>query len=222
MNYQYDLHRNQKPSCALCHARITGAQNSQASAQTNFVLCAGRIFVCFCVRGGIGNRGGVSWLWGCFKPRGGLLCWPFWGGGPGVGLAFCCFVFYSTRQFALCLTLCYFVLVFFGPFSIAITSLGEERGNLGAFRTFVRFGLVWSCRFPLPLGVWEFGDFLNMVHQYVSLRFGQLRWGNTVATIFGKDCQLCLPSGFLWLLNCICLSFPFDVKNLKESDCISS
>ena len=41
------------------------------------------------------------------------------------------------------------------PFSIAITSLGEERTNLGAFRTFVRFVLVWFCRFPLPLGVWE-------------------------------------------------------------------
>ena len=28
------------------------------------------------------------------------------------------------------------------PFSIAITSLGEERANLSAFRTFVRFVLV--------------------------------------------------------------------------------
>ena len=33
-------------------------------------------------------------------------------------------------------------LCFFSPFSIAITSLGEERANLSAFRTFVRFGLV--------------------------------------------------------------------------------
>ena len=46
-------------------------------------------------------------------------------------------------------------LCFFSPFSIAITSLGEERANLSAFRTFVRFVLVWICRFPLPLGVWE-------------------------------------------------------------------
>ena len=38
----------------------------------------------------------------------------------------------------------------FSPFSIAITSLGEERANLSAFRTFVRFVLVWICRFPLP------------------------------------------------------------------------
>ena len=62
---------------------------------------------------------------------------------------------YSTRRFNLCLTLCHFVLVFFSPFSIAITSLREERANLNAFCMFVRFVLVWICRFPLPLGVWE-------------------------------------------------------------------
>ena len=62
---------------------------------------------------------------------------------------------YSTLLFVLYFTLCYFVLVLFSPFSIAITSLGEERVNLSAFRTFVRFALVWFCLFPLPLGVWE-------------------------------------------------------------------
>ena len=62
---------------------------------------------------------------------------------------------YSTRRFVLCLTLCHFVRVFFSLFSIAITSLGEEKANLSAFRTFVRFVLVWICRFPLPLDVWE-------------------------------------------------------------------
>ena len=46
-------------------------------------------------------------------------------------------------------------LCFSSPVSIAITSLGEERANLSTFRTFVRFVLVWICRFPLPLGVWE-------------------------------------------------------------------
>ena len=62
---------------------------------------------------------------------------------------------YSTRRFVLCLTLCYFVLVFFSPFSIVITSLGEERANLSAFHTFVRFAVVWFCLFSLPLGVLE-------------------------------------------------------------------
>ena len=62
---------------------------------------------------------------------------------------------YSARRFVVCLTLCHFVLVFFSPFSIAITSLGEERANLSAFRTFDRFVLVWICRFSLPLDVWE-------------------------------------------------------------------
>ena len=46
-------------------------------------------------------------------------------------------------------------LCVFSPFSIAITLLGEERANLSVFRTFVRFMLVWFCRFLLPLGVWE-------------------------------------------------------------------
>ena len=49
---------------------------------------------------------------------------------------------YSTRRFVLSLALCYFVLVFFSPFSIAITSLGEKRADLNAFRTFVRLALV--------------------------------------------------------------------------------
>ena len=62
---------------------------------------------------------------------------------------------YSTRRFVLCLTLCYFLLVFFSPFSSAITSLREERANLSAFRTFVRFVLVWFCWFPVPLAVLE-------------------------------------------------------------------
>ena len=68
---------------------------------------------------------------------------------PGASLTLCCFVVYSTRRFVLCLTLCYFVLVFFSPFSIAIASLGEERANLSAFRTFVQFMLIWFCRFVL-------------------------------------------------------------------------
>ena len=63
--------------------------------------------------------------------------------------------FYSTGRFVLCIALCYFVLVFFSPLSIAITSLGRERASVGAFCTFVRFALVWFCLFPLPLGVLE-------------------------------------------------------------------
>ena len=47
---------------------------------------------------------------------------------------------YSTRRFVLCLTLCYFILVFFSPFSVAITSLGKERGLIVVL--FIRvFGL---------------------------------------------------------------------------------
>ena len=55
----------------------------------------------------------------------------------------------------LCVFFFFFFFFFFSPFSIAITSLGEERTSLCAFHTFVRFALVWGCLFPLPLGVWE-------------------------------------------------------------------
>ena len=58
---------------------------------------------------------------------GGLFYWPFEGGGLGVSLTLCCFVVYSTKRFVLSLVLCYFVLVFFSPFSIAITSLSGRK-----------------------------------------------------------------------------------------------
>ena len=62
---------------------------------------------------------------------------------------------YSTRRSVLNLALCYFVLVFFSPFSIEITSLGEDRANLSAFRTFVRFALVWF--FSVSSSYWCLG-----------------------------------------------------------------
>ena len=64
-------------------------------------------------------------------------------------------LFVALRRFVLSFALCYFVLVFFIPFSIVTTLLGEERASFCAFRTFVRFALVWLCVFSLPLGVWE-------------------------------------------------------------------
>ena len=48
------------------------------------------------------------------------------------------------------LFLCFSVLLV-----LRLPRLGEERANLSAFRTFVRFVLAWICRFRLPLGVLE-------------------------------------------------------------------
>ena len=62
---------------------------------------------------------------------------------------------YSTRRFVLSLVLCYFVLMFVSPFSIAITSIDADRVNLSVFSTFVRFAFVLFSLFPLPLGAWE-------------------------------------------------------------------
>ena len=60
---------------------------------------------------------------------------------------------YSAGRFVVCLSVCHFVLVFFSLFGVAITSLGEEIANLGAFLAFVGFVLIWVCRVPLPLEV---------------------------------------------------------------------
>ena len=43
-----------------------------------------------------------------------------------ISLTLCYFVVCSARRFVVCLSVCHFVLVFFSPFSIAITSLGES------------------------------------------------------------------------------------------------
>ena len=98
-----------------------------------------------------------------------------------------------------------FLFFFLSPFSIAITSLGEERANLSAFRTFVRFVLVWICRFPLPLSVWE-GPFFTFVFRLVSqgsLCFGIVTFPGSLYLIY----ILLLPATFLTLRINVTYSF---------------
>ena len=83
---------------------------------------------------------------------------------PVLVLLFVAMWFILRGDLFLRLPLCYFVLVFFSPFSIAITSLGEERANLSIFRTCVRFALAWVCLFPRPPGVWEGLRLVSVAH----------------------------------------------------------
>ena len=80
-----------------------------------------------------------------------------------------------------------------------ITSLGEERANLSAFRTFVRFVLVWICLFPLPLGVWEGLRFviaaLPGLFFYLFLLVGARGFLNLVL-------QICTPNTVPAIFNC--------------------
>ena len=88
--------------------------------------------------------------------------------------------------------MCHFGLVFFSPFSIANTSLGEERANLSAFRTFVRFVLVWICRFPLPLGVWEGLRFVIVaLYGLFSYRFWRAIDLNTIKLSMSLYLEVC-------------------------------
>ena len=79
-----------------------------------------------------------------------LIPHPLCGGGLKCILehkfVFNLFYWFYEAGFVLYLTLCYFVLVFFSPFSIAITSLGEERANLSAFFFFFFFFFFFDVR----------------------------------------------------------------------------
>ena len=86
--------------------------------------------------------------------------------------------------------------MFFSPFSTAITSLGEERLNLSAFRTFDRFVLDWICRFPLPLGIWE------------GLRFVIVALSGLFLTFFVLPCVI--------LFMCIISPFSIAIISLGE------
>ena len=61
-----------------------------------------------------------------------------------------------------CLQLCFVLLV------LRLPRLGK-RGSLAAFRTFVRFAVVWFCPFPLPLGVWVGLQFVIVAPPVFSL-----------------------------------------------------
>ena len=73
----------------------------------------------------------------------------------------------STKRFVLSIDLCYFVLVFFSPFSIVITSLGEERVILVLFVHlfdlrlfgFVCFLFLLESRKGCGLWLWHSLDF---------------------------------------------------------------
>ena len=56
--------------------------------------------------------------------------------------------------FLIILALCILFLYFSILLALQLPRLGK-RANFSAFCTFVQFALVWICRFPLPLRVWD-------------------------------------------------------------------
>ena len=68
---------------------------------------------------------------------------------PVLALLFVALCFVFLRGDLFYVFSCYFVLVFFSHFGMAITSLGKERANISAFHTFVPFALVWFRLFCL-------------------------------------------------------------------------
>ena len=109
-------------------------------------LCEGRVFVCFCIKSGVGTQGGVGWLWGCFGPP--VVC------SADVPVLVLLFV---TLWFILRGDLLYVFpcVILFLCFSVLLVlrsprlwggrwgrGVGGGGAGLGAFRAFVRFVLV--------------------------------------------------------------------------------
>ena len=90
--------------------------------------------------------------------------WPFLGGGPGA--VWLCGLFYGALRVLFKVFPCSLSSCLVIPFSIVITSLGEERAGLCASRAlfvcFVRvsFFFFFFFHFSLPLGV---GGWLRFV-----------------------------------------------------------
>ena len=73
------------------------------------------------------GQGELGWPKSALNPHWFILP-PFEGGGPSVSLTLCCFMVYSTRLFVLCLTLYYFVLVFFAVLlALRLPRLGKRK-----------------------------------------------------------------------------------------------
>ena len=80
------------------------------------------------------------------------------------------------------LFLCFSVLLV-----LRLPRLGKRELILVAFRTFVRFVLVWICRFPLHLGVWEGLRFVIVALPGLFL----LPFFSSKTVVFGVVCSLC-------------------------------
>ena len=70
-------------------------------------------------------------------------------------VALCVFFFFLYEAFCFRSYLVFFVILCFSVLLALQLPRFWKRANLSVFRTFVQFVLVWICRFPLPLGVWE-------------------------------------------------------------------
>ena len=88
-------------------------------------LCVGRVFVYFCVESDVGARGG-------------LFCWPFWGGGPGVVPTLCTvFFFFFFFFFYMCCDASIVVTVFNScPLCFLFNSLCCDASILVTFNSF--------------------------------------------------------------------------------------
>ena len=142
------------------------------------------------------------------KTPGGLFCWPFWGGGPGVGL--CCFVVYSVRRFLKPCLVLFCSCVFRSFWRCGCLAWGGAGGGgrlvlvhfvrLFGLRLFgfVRFLLVsgkgcglWLCHsldFSLTFLNTRFGSLLELPHGGDSNKYPKRMFYEEIRTIQDLSC----------------------------------
>ena len=91
-------------------------------------------------------------------------------------------------------------------------------GSFWATYTFILLFFI-KCPVVFHLQMFFFFSFNN--YQYVSFSYIQLSLSNRVATFWGKGCQVCLLSVFLWMFHCICLLFTLMLRIWFGSDSFS-
>ena len=111
--------------------------------------------MCFCIKSSIGTKGELTSCKSALNPP--LVCSTDRSKAvvPVLVLLFVALKF-ILRGDLLYVFPCVILFLYFSVLLVLrLPRLGEERANLSAFRTFVRFVLVWICWYPVPLGVWD-------------------------------------------------------------------
>ena len=106
---------------------------------------------------------------------------------------------------------------FFNPFSIAITSLGEERASLCAFRAFVGFVRVGLCLLPLPLGVRDWKRLLIVALPEPFYLLVQKLYQQIVGVFMVTNCANLQP-----LLETLCYLFLTKIQSLSLKQSVLS
>ena len=114
------------------------------------------IFLCISVlRVALGPRVKLASCKSALNPNSGLLYWPFLGGGPGVSLTLCCFVYFLRGDLFYVLTCVILFLCFSVLLALRLPRFGKRELILVFFVRFSDLCLFGFVGFLFPLVSWK-------------------------------------------------------------------